>query len=183
MLPHITVEQYAAQQRIVVRNAQAAYHRWLQANPGASSEQAKAAAVQITQAYRRVAERNANTFYQSQREWAGVEGDYALEAIGEYSPDNLSNWLDGMFDDGFVDGGIRDWMDVAVEQAGRRQMRRNAERDPAGVRWARMPIGETCAWCLMLASRGAVYLSEESAGSGGHFHAQCDCQIVAVFPG
>lgn len=47
------------------------------------------------------------------------------------------------------------------------------------VRWQRIPQGaETCDFCLMLASRGAVYLSEQSAQGGGaddpeHVHRGC----------
>ncbi len=47
------------------------------------------------------------------------------------------------------------------------------------VRFARVPAGgETCPFCLMLASRGAVYYSEETAGANSHYHAHCRCQIV-----
>lgn len=48
----------------------------------------------------------------------------------------------------------------------------------AGHRWARVPVGDTCAWCRMLASRGYVYASEESAGGIDDWHASCDCVIV-----
>lgn len=51
------------------------------------------------------------------------------------------------------------------------------------VRYQRLPQGlETCDFCLMLASRGAVFLSKESAGGDNpdHFHRGCDCLIVAV---
>lgn len=53
--------------------------------------------------------------------------------------------------------------------------------DDYQVRYQRIPQGlETCDFCLMLASRGAVYLSEESAGGDDpdHFHRGCDCLIV-----
>lgn len=52
------------------------------------------------------------------------------------------------------------------------------------VRYRRIPQGaETCDFCLMLASRGAVYITQESAmGSSSdeinHVHAHCDCIIV-----
>lgn len=52
------------------------------------------------------------------------------------------------------------------------------------VRYRRVPQGlETCDFCLMLASRGAVYLSQESAmGSSAddpnHTHIGCDCIVV-----
>lgn len=60
---------------------------------------------------------------------------------------------------------------------------RNVGRDPARPRFARVPIGaKTCAWCTMLASRGFVYLSRETAGiARDHYHDDCDCQVVADF--
>lgn len=39
-----------------------------------------------------------------------------------------------------------------------------------------MPVGKTCAFCCMLASRGFVYTSSGTAGSSRH--ANCDCQVV-----
>lgn len=49
----------------------------------------------------------------------------------------------------------------------------------ARARWARVPTGaETCAFCLVMASRGFVYTSEAKAGKGDTFHGDCDCQIV-----
>lgn len=45
------------------------------------------------------------------------------------------------------------------------------------VRYARIPQGmETCDFCLMLASRGFVYLTMETAS---HSHRNCDCIVVA----
>lgn len=70
--------------------------------------------------------------------------------------------------------------DEAALQEGRNTIMYNAQRDPARPRFARIPVGKTCAWCLMLASRGAVYRSAESAGAAGQYHGgACDCQPVA----
>ncbi|MDO4854421.1 MAG: hypothetical protein Q4A43_03285 [Coriobacteriia bacterium] len=59
----------------------------------------------------------------------------------------------------------------------------NAKRDRSkGVRFARVTTGrETCTFCLMLASRGAVYHSRQSAGEFRHFHRHCDCKVVPGF--
>lgn len=51
-----------------------------------------------------------------------------------------------------------------------------------GARFARVPTGfETCTFCLMLASRGAVYHTRKSAGEFKHFHRGCDCKVVPSF--
>lgn len=45
------------------------------------------------------------------------------------------------------------------------------------VRYARIPQGdETCNFCLMLASRGFVYVTPDNAS---HSHRNCDCIVVA----
>lgn len=71
----------------------------------------------------------------------------------------------------------------AKDQVARRAnqtMRTNAKRD--GIKYARVPMGgETCSFCIMLASRGFVYKSAESAGDGNHYHANCRCKVVPAF--
>ncbi len=57
-------------------------------------------------------------------------------------------------------------------------------RDRLRPRYARVPQGsETCRFCIMLASRGAVYASELTAGAVKHFHPNCDCKIVPDWGG
>ncbi|QGH79685.1 capsid maturation protease [Gordonia phage Anon] len=98
-----------------------------------------------------------------------------------------------------------------VEMAGRRQIIGAVNDDPQTIQgWARVATGrETCAWCLMLISRGPTYLGSETAGldlddesaaemyrdAGGdltkfradteeyiqQWHAGCDCLVVPVF--
>ncbi|AKU42363.1 capsid maturation protease [Mycobacterium phage UnionJack] len=92
-----------------------------------------------------------------------------------------------------------------VENAGRRQIIHAVETDPEPQivkGWARVATGrETCAWCLMLVSRGPVYESARTSGlelddetavdlyrSGmdvteymNQWHTGCDCKVVPVF--
>lgn len=61
----------------------------------------------------------------------------------------------------------------------------NVGRDrDEGAMFARVPTGtETCTFCLMLASRGAVYHTRKTAGEWRHFHRGCDCKVVPSFEG
>ncbi|AOQ27756.1 capsid maturation protease [Mycobacterium phage PacerPaul] len=98
-----------------------------------------------------------------------------------------------------------------VENAGRQQIIHAVENDPEPrvLRgWARVATGrETCAWCLMLISRGPTYVRAETAGldldtehalelfenkdletyfadiSGEikQWHPGCDCKVIPVF--
>ncbi len=57
-----------------------------------------------------------------------------------------------------------------------------AARDPLKPRFARVPQGrETCSFCIMLASRGAVYENAMTAGATRHYHENCDCKVVPDF--
>lgn len=57
----------------------------------------------------------------------------------------------------------------------------NAGRDKAKPRFARVPTGrKTCAWCELMASRGFVYHSKETAGIiSDDYHNDCDCAVVS----
>lgn len=73
-------------------------------------------------------------------------------------------------------------VEKGVKQAARDTITYNARRDPAKPRYARVPSGaKTCAFCTILASRGFVYKSAETAGMTTQFHSKCDCQIVPEF--
>ena len=72
-------------------------------------------------------------------------------------------------------------VDRLVKQFGRDTLAWNAVNDTR-ARFARVPSGtETCAFCLMLASRGAVYGDRKSAGDGVKFHSHCDCVITPAW--
>ncbi|UKA59168.1 VG15 protein [Arthrobacter sp. FW306-2-2C-D06B] len=82
-------------------------------------------------------------------------------------------------------GGLLTATDKYVKQPGRDAISYNAKRE--GARWARVPTGaKTCSWCLVLASRDAVYLSKQSAGDrrgtgkGDAFHGDCNCAVVRI---
>ena len=68
-----------------------------------------------------------------------------------------------------------------VKMAGSDTTLKNALRDGAQFAW--IPKGETCAFCLALASRGWQYASKASIKNGHaeHIHANCDCQYTVRF--
>lgn len=69
-----------------------------------------------------------------------------------------------------------------VKVAGVDTTMKNALRD--GAQWAWIPQGsETCAFCIMLASRGWQYASEAAlkGGHAEHIHANCDCTYAVRF--
>ena len=71
----------------------------------------------------------------------------------------------------------------SIRTTGTANLWRDYERGLTKGGWARVPVGDTCAWCLMLASEGTWYLTEKRAliskKTGGHYHRNCNC--IAVY--
>ena len=88
-------------------------------------------------------------------------------------------------DPGLIDSVFNSYLQNVVNDSIRRtgdaNLQRDYERGLAGGKWCRVPVGDTCAWCLMLASNGAWYKSKETAlgTSPDHYHSDCNC--VAVY--
>ena len=68
-----------------------------------------------------------------------------------------------------------------VKQVGADTTLNNALRDGAEFAW--IPMGDTCAFCLTLASRGWQHVSKRSLKNGHaeHIHANCDCTYAVRF--
>jgi hypothetical protein len=72
-----------------------------------------------------------------------------------------------------------------VAGASRDTIDANVLRDPVRVGYARIPRPGCCAFCGLLASRGAIYRSSGSAGGalGKKYHNFCRCVTTPVFQG
>lgn len=74
--------------------------------------------------------------------------------------------------------------DRFVKAAPRNTIFYSAQKDTSRASFARVPSGsKTCEFCLMLASRGAVYANAKSAGETKKFHGHCDCSIIPMWDG
>lgn len=90
--------------------------------------------------------------------------------------------LPGGISEDLTDEAIARFIDRATAQLG--QHTRNAAREAVmdsankrGDRWQRVMVGETCAFCALLVSRGAVYSSRTVRFKS---HANCDCGAAIV---
>ena len=97
---------------------------------------------------------------------------------GKTPPDQMASHM-GAVVEKHVHGLSRDTVSAAL----RRDYEANLARgtNPRNrYRWTRVTVGASCAFCVMLASRGAVYLSRESAGGtlSTKFHDDCDCVVL-----
>lgn len=168
-------------------------------------------------AYPRVAEaryRSAQlgrSFYDSQREQhLGERHDtYLAEYEFDWFVEAMEPARDAMIRDDTPDEAVAQAALHAakeVENGWRRTLIRAVQSDPSPrrARWARVATGrETCGFCMMLISRGPVYLSARSAGLNAsdtrakqlidrgsetaidalmtRWHEGCDCKVVPVF--
>jgi hypothetical protein len=64
-------------------------------------------------------------------------------------------------------------------QGGRTGVIESVQADPRALGWARITASHPCYFCAMLASRGAVYKTQQGAGFQAHNH--CMCVASPVF--
>lgn len=72
---------------------------------------------------------------------------------------------------------LGDYVGRVIKNAADYCIRWNARRDPAKPRYAIVPNGDACAFCVMRASLGYTYPTADSVES----HAHCTCTATPVF--
>ena len=180
-----SLEQYrlanAELSRLVKRDLTAFFRSLDLGRPEATRDALLAFVPVLTAQYGDIAATLAADFYEESRAASGARGSFtalsadvvaagAVEAKVRYTAGHL--WTPSPEN---MLGALLVAADKYVKQPGWDTVAANARRE--GVRWARVPTGaKTCSWCLVLASRDAVYQSKASAGGDGHrFHGDCDC--------
>lgn len=165
---------------------------WCRRNPDASVAEKREAAKLImegyVQGYDDVASEFAAEWYDHRAKSEGISLDRAItmavyspeksDAVARYQAKKLAKGGDAAFakacGEYAKNDALRSLNETIIANVGR-------DRDK-GARFARVPAGaETCTFCLMLASRGAVYHSRKTAGEFKHFHRNCDCKVVPGF--
>jgi hypothetical protein len=68
-----------------------------------------------------------------------------------------------------------------ILNGGRQTILESVQRDEHARGWARITDGDPCAFCLVLASRGAVYKTEQTAEFQAHDH--CGCAAEPFYSG
>jgi hypothetical protein len=143
----------------------------------------------------------AGPYYRQLRTAAGVSGEVVMAEPRELTQDQLVAALDsaGMavmrksLRLGATPAQARDRMAVTISgtatrlalEGGRDVMEATSHDDEEALGWARITDSDPCSWCAMLASRGAVYESAETAGDsrygGAKYHDHDSCQAVPIF--
>lgn len=165
---------------------------WCAQNPTASVAEKREAAKLImegyVQGYDDIASEFAAEWYDHRAKSEGISLDQAI-TMAVYSPEK-SDAVARYQARKLAKGGDAAFAKACGEYARNDALRSlnetiiaNVGRDKAkGVRFARVTTGrETCTFCLMLASRGAVYHTRRTAGEFKSFHRGCDCKVVPGF--
>lgn len=129
----------------------------------------------------------AAAFYEGMSVYQTGESFDALPDSG-HVPEATERATRGIFQQA-VDGNIPSMttqllerLDFETKKAAGETIFSNSARDKREPRYARIPSGgETCDFCIMLASRGPVYRSAASAGELNHYHAHCRCRVVPMW--
>lgn len=139
--------------------------------------------------YGQVAEVLAMDWYEELRAAAGAAGRFRVAApaaaVTAERVESKVRYLAGQLwtpEPAAMLAGLAAATDKYVKQSGRDTIAWNAKRE--GATYARVPTGaKTCAFCLVHASRDAIYTSKRAAGdreSGNEFHGHCDCEVVRI---
>ena len=176
------------------RSFEAEMRAWLEANPGAdvaaAREQAKQIMGDVAAEASAASSSLAAEWYDAQAEMAHAKLPHAVTVSNHFEEDidRVARYQAGKLADEDVDGFVEscsDYLDYRTRLSLNQTIIANARRDEKrGVRYARVPTGGvTCAFCMMLASRGADYGSRDTAGEMGQYHKHCDCKIVPNYTG
>lgn len=195
----ISAAEFAAYNREVARigdraaaDVESSVLAWCRSHEGATVAEKREAAKLImegfVQGYDDVAAEFAAQWYDHRAEQGGARLEQAVtmttyepdavDAVARYQAKKLAKGGDAEFAKACGEFARNDAFRSLNET-----ISANVGRDKdKGVRFARVPTGfETCTFCLMLASRGAVYHTRKTAGEFKHFHRRCDCKVVPSF--
>lgn len=187
-IPRSYVENYSRALNVVSERARAALVDALsQLDYTADIADIRNAVITIMQpacgASATMAARLAADFYNGLRAQFGIDDGYMAQVDSQRVPEATTGavraFVQDLVDDKPIEqfvGKCADRIDYETRKAANECVEFNAKNDPKKPRWARIPTGvETCQFCIMLASRGFVYHSEETAS---HAHSSCDCRVV-----
>ena len=155
---------------------------------GITRDEVLAVAAQLAGKYAMLGEELGAQWYDLCTELAGIKADPAV--VSPINDKRMAAWADAVFLEEFNRELVHNWMkDVineSIRETGDANMWRDYKRGLKKVegKWARVPVGKTCAWCMMLAAQGAWYLSQDNAlwkggVHGDRYHDNCDC--IAVY--
>lgn len=137
-------------------------------------------AAALVQRYGESAAAVACQMYDAIAEAEGIAVPAAEPALGA-SYGEVAKTINGIMKESDNPDYISSGISRLVKQQGVDTTMQNAIRD--GAEWAWIPHGDTCAFCITLASRGWQRASKKTLKNGHaeHIHANCDCTYAVRF--
>lgn len=148
-------------------------------------------AATLAQQFSQAAIALAADYYGDARSFARVSGSYTPPVIAPWDEASLKAYIDTALksfeqqlrtDTADFDAQVDQLVAQMALDAGSREIFAAIENDPKPTRFARVTRPGACAFCLMLAARGAVYRTEQTAGFRAHtFPGLCQCDVEPVW--
>lgn len=114
---------------------------------------------------------------------AALQGAKVLPAVPAQKPtrDDVAQTMLGVLKDTTNEEYVSAVVGRMVKQVGQDTLLQNAVRDGAQFAW--IPAGQTCAFCITLASNGWQQASKKTVKNGHaeHIHSNCDCSYCVRF--
>ncbi|MER5584112.1 hypothetical protein ABT090_21070 [Streptomyces asoensis] len=190
----------AALVRFLVRELRSLQRLLIPSRPS-SADDWIAAVTELANQYGAGAATAAATSYEEQRDAAGIRDRFTAEPASTPPDEQVEASLRWASSDVW-DGGSVETAHSRAEGAvgrlvlnqGRETVQQAVRQDRAAVAWARGAALGACSFCKLMASRGAVYQSAQTAGreadarfegdtGEAKYHNHCHCVIIPVFRG
>lgn len=114
-------------------------------------------------------------YYTDLRAAANVDGLFSPPVIDPPSAPAVRAYLDAA--NRSVEAEMEDFAKRLMLNVGTQEIFTAVKADPKRPRWARVTRPGACAFCLMLATRGAAYRTEDTASFRPHKKCQCDVEV------
>lgn len=182
----VTIEQYREKLSSVCERASESTQKWLERHPGASRQEILDATYKITQAYGLAASTLAANKYDQDVALAEKQGFLKPGQIKEaevWDPlgyGSIARAINGTLKNDSKEK-LPDTIERMVKRFAEDTTLMNARRDGAEYAW--IPAGDTCVFCLSLASNGWQRASKSTAegNHADHIHPHCDCTFSVRF--
>ena len=185
-MKEVTIEQYREKLSSVCERASESTQKWLERHPGASRQEILDATYKITQAYGLAASTLAANKYDQDVALAEKQGFLKPGQIKEaevWDPlgyGSIARAINGTLKNDSKEK-LPDTIERMVKRFAEDTTLMNARRDGAEYAW--IPAGDTCVFCLSLASNGWQRASKSTAqgNHADHIHPHCDCTFSVRF--
>ena len=171
--------EYAAQRSNISQRAIDMMQAWLDKNPDAGAYDTLNHAYNLVMRYGQATGALSCKMYEATAEAQGAAVATA-EMADLPSYDEVGKAVNGTMKQS---KSVADTVGRLIKQVGEDTILKNARRDGAEFAW--VPSGDSCAFCITLASRGWQHMSKaaQNGNHAEHIHANCDCTYAVRFDG